>query len=319
MKVTLIKLIIFSSVIIVLMFVGDRFLDTQMKLSQNHESRVWSEIESGKINADIIINGSSYAATHIDPIIIKQKTSLNTYNIGLMGHNFYLEYMRYMFYLKHNHKPKIILLSLDYESLQKRKDLFNVQYLLPYIKDSIIAEACKHYEGISKYDYIIPILKYAGRAPLVFQLIKQVLSPQIKQDSNWHNGFFAQNTVWGKAVDQRLDSLKPYKIIPDSLSINCFDKFLSECKAQNIKVVFIRTPIHALAKEKIINRSSIDSLYLHYANKYQLNYLNYLDDSLSLHKSNFVNATHLNLRSAQIITNQIINDIQPLLKKNKLD
>lgn len=311
MKSSLIKLVVFCFIIISVGFLLNRFLDSQMKLLKYEDVSVWNEITKGGIDADIIIIGSSRAATHIDPAILTRFNGKSCYNLGMMGHNFFIENARFQYYLRYNTAPKFIILSLDYESLQRRSDLFNHTQFLPYLQDSIIASATKQYEGFSKYDYKLPLLKYVGEQTLIFSLFKNYFKPELNQPDR-KNGFFARDYHWNKEVDKILDTLKPYTVVPDSLSISSFEAFLNQCTSQQIKVAFVHTPTHPLGQQKVINRKEIIALYQTYAQQYKIPFLDYADDSIRLSKQYFMNSTHLNNYGAEVFSNMLAKDFQRL-------
>ena len=79
------------------------------------------------------IYGSSRAWLHIDPEIIEDSLDLTSYNFGIDGHNFRLQYLRHLEYLRKNNKPHIILHSIDIFTLQYEHDLFHMEQFLPFM------------------------------------------------------------------------------------------------------------------------------------------------------------------------------------------
>lgn len=309
MRRSLIKTLVFSGILLVLIFVCNAFLDAQMKKLNYEDASVWNEIAKGGIDAEVVISGSSRAATHIDPSLISKETGKSCYNLGMMGHNFFIEDARYAFYLEHNKPPKTIILSLDYESLQRRPDLFNPTQFLAYLDDSIIAYATKQYDGFSKYDYQLPLLKYVGEQTLIFSLVRNWLEPSSNK-SDRLKGFFARDFRWNAEVDKILDTLKPYMVKPDSISLSAFECFLNECKSQQIQVIFVHTPVHPLGQQKVINRQQIMALYHDYAARFQIPFFDYATDSMCRNKSYFMNSTHLNQYGAAFFTRKLIADLR---------
>lgn len=311
MKRSIIKVAVFLCIVISVAISLDAFLDAQMKQLKYEDVSVWNEISKGGIDAEIVIVGSSRAATHIDPSIISGFSAKSCYNLGMMGHNFFIENARYQYYLKHNKKPQLIILSLDYESLQRRPDLFNHTQFLPYLDDSIIAFATRQYEGLSKFDYRLPLLKYVGEQTLVFSLFKNYFKPELNQPDR-KSGFFARDYSWNEEVDKTLDTLKPYTVFPDSLSRVSFEAFLNQCNQQHIKIVFVHTPTHPLGQQKVINRKEIIDLYQNYAQQYHIPFLDYADDIMIYNKLYFMNSTHLNKYGAEVFSKKLIQDLHQL-------
>jgi hypothetical protein len=172
------RLLLFSAVLAIIALLLDQLLDTRMKTLRYDDASVWNDIYAGRASANILICGSSRAATHIDASMIEKATGCSTYNLGMMGHNFLLEEARYRIYRQHNQKPELILLSLDYESLQHRSDLFNHTQFIAWLQDNTLREACSHYEGYSYWDYRLPLLRYVGEQELIFRLLGDWRHPE---------------------------------------------------------------------------------------------------------------------------------------------
>lgn len=287
----------------------DRLLDKRMKALRYDDASVWNDIYAGKASANILICGSSRAATHIDASLIEKATGCSTYNLGMMGHNFLLEEARYRIYRQHNQKPELILFSLDYESLQHRSDLFNHTQFIAWLQDSVLREACSHYEGYSYWDYRLPLLRYVGEQELIFRLLGDWRHPERNQ-ADRVKGFYGRNEVWNRETDLILDTLKAYSVQPDTLSVQRFRSFLQSCRAEGIPVVLIHSPVHPRGQEKVTNREEIIALYQQYSRSYSLPFFNYADDSLSRRQELFMNSTHLNATGAAVFTRRLIQDLQ---------
>lgn len=308
MRKALIKTVIFFGLLVLLAYAVGWFLDKQMKQLNYEDASVWNEISRGGIDANVIIIGSSRAATHIDPRIITAQTGLSCYNLGMMGHNFFIENARYQYYLQHNKAPQYIILSLDYESLQKRPDLFNYMQFAAYLNEPIIANACKQYEGFSSFDYHIPVLKYSGEQTLIFSLIKNALWPA-RNKADRVKGFYARDLYWNDEVDKTLDSLKPYTVVPDSLSIKSFIDFLNYTKAQHIHLAFVHSPVHPLGQAKVLNRNSIIRYYDSIAQAYHIPFIDYANDTMCSIKKYMMNSTHLNAQGAEVFSHKLVQDL----------
>lgn len=303
-----IRLLVFAVLVAIAAWILDRILDARMKALRYDDASVWNEIYTGKAAADILICGSSRAATHINTSMIEKATGCSAYNLGMMGHNFILEDARYKIYRQHNQKPKVVLFSLDYESLQMRPDLFNHTQFIAWLKDSIIAEATRHYEGYSDWDYRLPLLRYVGEQELIFRMIGDWRHPERNRPDRV-KGFYGRDFVWTKEVDRTLDTLKPYIVHPDSLSLERFQKFIEACKEEGILLIFVHTPVHPKGQEKVVNRTDMIALYQRYAAAYSIPFIDYANDSLSRDQTLFMNSTHLNATGAAIFTQRLIQDL----------
>lgn len=302
------RLVLFATLIAFAALILDDTLDKRMKMMRYDDASVWNDIYAGRASANILICGSSRAATHIDATMIEKASGCATYNLGMMGHNFILEDARYRIYRQHNRKPKLIIFSLDYESLQMRPDLFHHTQFIAWLQDSLLAEATGHYEGYSRWDYCLPLLRYAGEQELILQLIKDWMHPERNRPDRV-KGFYGRNISWSKETDYTLDTLQAYTVHPDTLSLLRFRRFIESCKAENIALVFVHTPVHPRGQEKVRNRKEIMRLYQQFSTDYTIPFVDYASDSISCRQALFMNSTHLNATGAAVFTRRLIQDL----------
>src|ERR1700733_7665538 len=91
-----------------------------------------NQVMSGKVNADIIIRGSSRALSPFDPRVIQAATGRSAYNIGMNASQIDFELVILKTYLNHNVKPKLVIQNLDLFSFEttKRGDFYDPGYFV---------------------------------------------------------------------------------------------------------------------------------------------------------------------------------------------
>ena len=156
MKKFLINLLYFIAPIILMSYFLDIFISKNLLKSNFYaqkEYSTWNDLFNKKINSDVVIYGSSRAWVHLSPQIISDNLKVPSYNLGIDGHNFWLQYLRHKLLLKYNTKPKLIIHSLDVFTLQKKKELYNSEQFLPYILyNKELEKSILDYEGFKKID-----------------------------------------------------------------------------------------------------------------------------------------------------------------------
>jgi len=289
-------------------YFADNYISTNLKKSNSFaekEYSTWNAIFEGKINSDIVIYGSSRAWVQIDPTMISNSLNVSTYNLGIDGHNFWLQYLRHSLLLENNIKPNLIILSLDVFTLQKAENLYNSEQFLPYMLwNKKIKEATISYNGFNLIDYEIPLIRYFGRGNAVQTAMK------IKSKVERIRGYQGRDEQWNNDFDKAKKEMKNYNIVLDSASIILFERFLNECKSKNIKIVFIYPPEYIEGQKFVKNRRSIISLYEKYSKKYNIPYYDYSRDPLSFQKNFFYNASHLNKTGAELFTKKLIDSLK---------
>jgi len=312
MKKFIINLLLFIIPVIILIYPLDLFISKNLKKSNSFavgEYSTWNDILEGKINSDIVINGSSRAYEHINPVMIAEQLHVPTYNIGMSGHNFWLQYLRHSLLLENNIKPKLIIHSVDIFTLEKKKNLSNFVQFLPYMLwNDKIRNATISYNGFESIDYIIPLMRYnksrdSKKIALSMAKIATDKTGRVK-------GYEARNIQWNSDFDQAKKEMKNYDSKLDSASVVLFDQYLKECKAKNIKIIFVYTPEYIEGQKFVRNRNKIISLYRNFSKKYDIPFYDYSNDSLSFKKEYFYNAEHLNKTGSELFTQRFIDTLK---------
>lgn len=309
MKKFISQIFIFSLPIILLGYFADVFISNILKKSNSHaqkEYSTWNNIMDGTVNSDIVIYGNSRAWLQINPTMIGDSLKTTAYNLGIDGHNFWLEYLRHTLLLKNNTKPKLIIHSLDNFTLEKKKELYNPDQFLPYMLwNSEIQEAISDYEGYDVMDYKIPLLRYYGKLDAFKTVVRLILKPE-SNTTERVRGYKSADLAWDGSFDKLLKVKKSHTAKLDSASIVLFEKYLNECKSKNIKIVFVVAPQYIAGQKFISNRNEIMGIYSSFSEKYNIPFFDYSNDSLSFKKEYFFNATHLNKTGAELFTNKLI-------------
>ncbi len=311
MKKLIVNLIVFLIPLVIFMFLADWFLSSQLRHSRDGEFSVWNDIYDSKVNADIVVYGSSRAMVHMDPIIIKDSLHVNAYNLGLNGHNFWLQYFRHKELLKYNKSPKFIIHSVDIFTLVKRNDLFNMEQFLPYMLfNREIEQWTGSYKGYTIYDYFIPLVRYYGQYKTIGHVLKTSVMGYTKSDSARYLGFSAQDQAWNDDLVKARIKFPDFRAKIDPASVELFNKYLQECQDSGIGIVLVYTPEYVEGQDFVKNRTDIINTFSYFSAKYNIPFLDYSNDSISYKRDYFYNASHLNSTGARIFTSKLIHDIK---------
>ena len=287
----------------------DKKVTSILKKTKMDEYYVWNQIDSCKINSEIIIFGASRAWLHIDPAIIEDSLGLSAYNLGLDGYAFDMQKCKWDFYVNRNKLPKVVIFSLDYFTLTKNNGLLNINQFLPYIDDTIIYNKTKNYQGLSWCDYHLPFVRYIDH----FQSISDAVLSSRFPDSNIskkRNGFWGNPRTWNDDLKNAINKLNCIDSEIDSATVSNFDIFVADLLNKNIKVVFVYSPEYIEGHKIIKNRIEVFKIYTKIADKYKIKFFDYSYDSMSYDISNFYNANHLNNKGANYFTRKFVSDIK---------
>lgn len=315
MRKFFLKLSYFCIPLLIIAILTDYLISINLKKSKDYaagELLVWNDIYNGKINSDIVIYGSSRAWVHINPIMIENAFHKNTYNLGIDGHNFWLQYLRHKELLKYNKKPKYILISLDVFTLEKNTELYNLNQFLPYIFKRDIYEYTSIYKGFSFWDYKLPLVRYIGNKEAIkvayenFTNTASLIPARVK-------GYMGMNRKWNNDLKKAKANKIYYEIKIDSATKILFNIFLQECKNNKITVILVYSPEYIEGQKYVKNRASVIRLYEHFAKKYNILFLNYSNDELCKKREYFYNASHLNKTGSEIFTKKLIADLENII------
>lgn len=317
MKTFCLKAILFSFITCISLILLDVVITKGLRLEKQSNLGVWNSIYESKINSDIIINGSSRAVYHIDPLIVTKLLNKSSYNLGMDGQMFEIQYCRFKIFLEHNPPPKIVIQSVDCHTLCKTKGIYDYQQFLPFLQDSIMKNTLIELEGLSKNDFEIPMARYAGEFKLMSHALKLLIG-QGDNSSDRYNGFEAQNKIWNSdlAAAKRLYP-KKLEYILDKRVVKLFEKYIQYCKSNNIELILVYTPEYLEGQKFIKNRRDIITLYEKIAAKYQIPFLNYSASKVSQNRNLFYNALHLNKYGAQLFSTELAMDLKKLNKEKK--
>ncbi len=315
MKKFFTKIIWFVILLLLLSIPLDIFLSKQLSQLRRApgENEVWNSIYGERTNVDIAIYGSSRAWVHINPEIISEATGRSTYNYGMDGHNFWLQYLRHVELLKHQSTPKVIIHSLDVFTLQKVKGLYGMDQFLPYMLwNTNMREYTSSYEGYHLWDYYIPLVRYYGKRTLLTKSLKSFIKKTPYKPYR-NNGYRAMDVSWNEDFKKAKEQIKEYKIRLDSASVSLFEGYLQQCKQQKIEVVLVYTPEYIEGQGFIANRQGLIKYYDSIAHQFGIPFIDYSKDSICYNKQYFYNATHLNQTGSMLLSQKLADTLSKVI------
>lgn len=317
MKKFLLKIFVFLLPIILVAYFADIFISVNLKKSNAFafkEYSTWNAVLDGKLNSDILIYGSSRAWVHFDPSIIEDSLKLPTYNLGIDGNTFKMQYLRHKLALKYNRKPKLIIHSVDATTLQEG-NFFNSKQILPYMLwDADFFNFTSEYKSYSFLDYKLPLIRYYAKTDAIKTAFKMSLEVEDK-DLQRIKGYQGQDRTWNTDFEEAKKKMKSYEIKINNDLKQEFDTYLKECKEKNIEVLMVYSPIYIEGQEFIKNKEYTLNIYEEFAGKYNFQFFDFSNDSICYDKKYFYNTRHLNKQGAELFTKKLTT----LIKKQNFN
>lgn len=312
MKRFILKISLFSTIVF-LLFLGLEFMITEgLKKSKNYHFADWNALFEGKINADIIINGSSKAFVQVSTVIIDSTLKVNSYNLGINGHDFYMQNSKYFVYTKYNSTPKLVVQVIGNGSLKKRADLYQLDQFLPYINEPVIKEVTQDYIGLTSFDYYLPFVRYFGSKTTINEGLRTFFECFEKEnDPHRYKGYRPNSSAWDGSFERFVKySPEGRTIHLTDTSIQLFKQFLSYHQKEGIPVVLVYPPTYYESQKYINNRAEIIDLYVSIAQEYNIPLLDYSQLPITKDKAYFYNSQHLNQKGAEIFSKNLALDLQ---------
>ena len=307
------KIIVLFLVLCLSLYTFALMVDTGLKKSRNAYFASWNDLYSSKIDADLLIMGSSRAEFQVSSKILDSTLSLNAYNLGLSAWHFDMQYARFRMYLQHNCKPKYIIQNVDVYGFSKRSDVADSPQFLPYIQDTILQKTFRGHKGeFDFYQRNIPLLKYKNYQKIAFEgFFDFVGFSNLYDTTSKYKGYRGNNYVWNKDFEtfkKRFPKGAKYRF--DKEVKQQFNEYLAFCQRENIKVFLVYAPEYYEVQPYYKNKSELINLCYASVKKYDCHFLDYSKNPLCYDRKYFYNSQHLNKTGAELFSLDLGNKIK---------
>jgi len=313
MSIFIKKLLFFSLIIGILSFSGDYIISQGLRTSGLRAFCVWSDIYNGDIDADAVILGNSRAWSQYNPHILDSIVGLNFYNLGIDAHGIIYHIIRYKTLIRYNPKPKYIIQNVDFITFRVNESGYEREQFFPYFFDDTLISMVAIDKKYSFVDRKIPIVRYFGYRSAIYIGFRSFFGYRDFSDGNLYKGFRANNNYWDGNKLNEIQPNQSFGLEKADEAFIIFESFLKECRKENIKVVMVQSPIYIEAKNKVkeIDKTSEKLAYL--ALKYNIEFIDYTNDSICSDTSYFKNAIHLNKKGSKLFSEKLACDLKDII------
>ena len=314
MKRFLKNICILALIVIPLLYALDYAVTKGLRRSRQEEFAVWNDIYNSKINADVLIMGSSKARMMVSPFALHGALNLSCYNIGMDSWQFSMQYARFRVYLQHNRKPSYIIQVIDIPFFSDRADLYDAVQFIPYLHDTIISNITDRYTGrFTTAEKYIPFFKYNQHLSVIREGLTRYFYPFQLYKGN-PLGYHPYDLNWDSTFDHfKHDNPNGIRIGITKRVLDEYDTYLKYCKANNIKVIMLYTPVYYEEPAYINNAAEIKDLFTTLSRKYDMPIIDNSNDTLSLHKKYFFNSQHMNETGTNIYSRTLADEVKKLV------
>lgn len=270
-------------------------------------------LEGGK-DYDVLIMGNSRAKSHYDTHIIDSIGHKNSFNIGIGGYPINIQLTKYKLYAEHNRKPDLIILNMDYMTVQVYKDIRNQhesEQFFPLVYDREMREELRKW-GYGFPELNVPLYRFFGYQQVIKNGLLEALHLKHYSSRPSYKGFLPEKGRWNGS---ELARMKPEIIVLDDEGKALLEEFLARCRADSVQVVLVNSPLYAGAQRKLIGYDNARAYFEQIADKYDYIYLDYTDTPVCQDTSSFCVSVHLNACAARQFSETLVED---LISLNKL-
>ena len=251
-------------------------------------------------NADLVIMGNSRGTGNYIPQILDSILEMKCCNLSLSGYPFNFNYnMVFQPYIKRNSLPRFIIQDVGpFAFFQDFNPIYRIEFL-PYINRPEFGFYLKRCSELSEFYKFLP-LKYHGQLSLCIDNFRSfILEEGDKPEWNYYR---VGSNYSGKDI-------RPLE--KDSDILKLFAQYLEDCKALNIKVVLICSPIHMKDGYSHFDMKGFKEMMTDIARKEEMPFLDYSDyygaDTLF-----FIDAMHLKKPAQKQFSRQVAADLKAM-------
>jgi hypothetical protein len=301
------KLVCFACLVLLLAILFNAQINSGLRRINTSSLGVWNRIVNGKINADIVISGSSRALTHYDPRLIEEPTGLAAFNIGLNGSQTDMQLARLKTYLRHNKKPSLLIHNLDLFSFQTTHGgVYDPGQYIPYLEEPPIYAALARIDPDIWKARFLPLYGYAAEDLRFTWILGVVGFFGWNPPEDHFLGFKPRYSAWTEDFE-RLKAKNPdgvrFEIEADG--VKQMEELLRLCKDQGIKVLLVYSPEYRGMQAITTDRTHVFSRFAELADRFGAPVWDYSNSSISARRENFYNSQHLNAEGAMTFSKDL--------------
>ena len=303
---TIKKIVAFVALLLLVIFALDAMVTSGLKNLRTTRFGSWNQALQGLVNAKIVVSGSSRAASHYDPEIIREATGQSTFNLGRNGSQTDIELAILETYLEHNAAPEIIVHNLDAFSFVTTREIYDLALYIPYLRERSLYGRLSQIKGdiwksryLPMYGYVVEDLNFTWLLGLqsFFHLA-----------SGTQNllGFDPRTTQWTEDFGKfRRSNPKGVSWEIEPAGLTAVEGIIQLCKARGIQLILVYSPEYLEMQEITRNRREIFAEFHSLSSRYQVPFWDYSTWPHSSDTGYFANSQHLNAFGAEQFSNDL--------------
>jgi hypothetical protein len=276
-------------------------------------------IMEGKVNADIVVTGSSRALVQYDPRTIEAVTGRSAFNLGRNGSQTDMQVAFLKAYLAHNRKPAVVIHNLDAFSFVTTQEIFEPVQYIPYLYDSSLYDSMLKIDRDTWKSRYIPLYGYVVE-DMNFTWLDGVAgffgwSPH----EDYFLGFNPRQLHWtGDFESFKEANPQGVRFDIEPAGIEDLKNLVSVCKQNGIQLIFVYSPEYKQMQQITSNRAEIFAGFHRIADRDSIPIWDYSNWQYNTDKQLFYNSQHLNADGAALFSEDLARRLEQFLARQSV-
>jgi len=297
------------------LFVLDNFYSARLRENKNTKA---DYVSSTRIDAEVLIHGPCEPLWMINPAQLDAITEKKSYNLALSHSDFADNYLHLYLYLKNNKAPKLILLYVTPESMDKKFNTFNSYRFAQYLSDDTVAKVVSECDAEYYKKAVVPYFAYAYyNKQITFNALQGLKHKRDKRSLPFFsNGFEPPAKItWDNHLeDMQSQYPQGYEFKIDSLRVKYLNKIIDLAKSYGSEIVLYESPILKESLSNLNNREETLLFVKEIARKQNVQYVLFEDEKLSSSRGNYISSLNLNSKGLVVFNDSLAQYIKTYFK-----
>ena len=288
----------------------DSIISTGLKRTERGHFYTMNKLMNDSINADVVILGNSRASSSYHPTVLDTILRVDSRNLGVSGQPFGVSYLRWQLYQRHNRRPKLLIINIDYVELGMVANGFEKEQYYPYMKDTLVKPYLDLY-GFSWAEKHVPMYRYRGNYKLMCIGLLELLHVWHDTKGDYIKGYSNKEWDWeGEKLEAVLQNGK-VKGQCNPQAVNLLEGLLEAAKKDDISMVFVYAPLFKRLKENLDEQPSSHT-YKRLSEAYNVPILDFSEMDICSDTRYFQDANHVNSIGAVRFSMDLAHSIDTL-------
>ncbi len=316
---TLKRLTCFFAIFIALVFAVNMLITVGLRRIKTSQFGAWNQMMDGKVNAEIVVTGSSRAASHYDPRVIEAVTGHTAFNLGRNGSQTDMQVAVLKAYLEHNRRPQIVVHNLDAFTFQTTREVYAYAQYVPYLYDKelyqpllkITPDTWKS-RYLPLYGYVVDDMNFSWMLG-----IGGALGWSPKED--FFQGFNPRTKPWtNEFQDFKNSNPKGVSWPIEAEGIQLMEDLIHVCQQHGIQLIFVYSPEYSEMQKLTNNRNEVFGHFQELSERYHVPLWDYSNWQYAGDTKYFTNSQHLNAAGAALFSSDLATRLREFAAKQNL-